>query len=260
MPTSGQDIAQFARTRADVLRALGSDVRTKTGVLETLTVSRSTLDRAVRDLAVVGLVERVDGGVRRTLPGTLTLEEYDRYTDRLESISEAEPVLAPLDADAPFDPRVLDGATVVPATRLTPEDPLDSLTSLVVDATEIRAFTPVVFETQVEAYHRALVDDDARARVVATPAVVERLISTHAEELNAALSTGRLSIREAPALPYGLTVVDTPEGPEMGMLVYDDGAVCGFVHNTSAAAVEWAHARVTERWREADPIPYARDG
>jgi predicted transcriptional regulator len=249
------DVIETVGRRADVLRRVGPEGLRKRDLVADLSVSRSTVDRAVRELADAELIRRSDDGYVRTLAGDLALREYDRLTGRIDGVVEATDVLDPLDADAPFDARLLDGATVVPAVAPSPRRPLRHLTDLVERSSHVVAFAPAVFPAQVDAYRDRTLDGSLTARVVVTAEVVERLVSTYRADFLSILETGRLSIRRHTALPsYSLTVGETPEGPELGIVTYSDNRICGFVGNDDPAAVEWARHEVGRRWASSDPV------
>lgn len=74
--------------------------------------SRSTVDRAVRELEDAGLVARVDGGYVATVAGRLAAEEYRAATDSLAAVEGAMAALAPLPHDVSVSSALLSGATI----------------------------------------------------------------------------------------------------------------------------------------------------
>lgn len=79
--------------------------------------SRSTVDRAVRELEAAGLVERADGGYVATVAGQLAAEEYRTATDSLATVEAAVAALEPLPYDARLSGELLADATVELAGR-----------------------------------------------------------------------------------------------------------------------------------------------
>jgi predicted transcriptional regulator len=254
-PDPTEVMAVVAR-RGTVLRAVDTEGVPKRDLVDTLSVSRSTVDRAIRELEALGFIERTDGGSYcRTLPGRLALAEYDRFASRMDGLVSSADVLSLLPADAPCDTRILEDATVVVAERHSPLVPIEHLSNLVDRATHIDAIAPAVLPQQVDAYHRNFVGDDLTTRLVVTDAVIERLVSAYGTELGESLETGQLSVRRSDeSIPYSLVVAETAEGPEMGLLVYADSGVRGFIGNGSPEAVEWASDLVDRYWESATPI------
>ncbi len=241
--------------RGRVLRSAGSDGVRKRDLVDDLDVSRSTIDRGIRELEGIGLIERVDGTYRRTLPGRLALEEYDAFRSRMGGLVESSEALSELPSDVEFDAAVLDDAEIVHAQRHSPHVPVSRLGDIVSRATHVRAIAPAVMPQQVETYRESIVERELTADVVLADAVVGRLVSAHRDALEETLATGRLSLRRADeTIPYSLLVADTPDGSEVGVLVYGDGGGRVFIGNGAPAAVGWAHELIDEHWERAAPL------
>lgn len=255
-PDPTEVMAVVAR-RGPVLRAVDTEGVPKRDLVDELSISRSTVDRAVRELEAIGFVERTDdGGYRRTLPGRLALTEYDQFARRIEGLGDSVDVLSLLPSDAPCAACVLEDATVVVAERHSPLAPVERLGDLVDRATHVDAIAPAVLPQQVEIYHRNFVDGDLTTRLVLTNDVVDRLVSSYGTELTESLETGQLEIRRCErSIPYSLVAAETDAGPEMGFLVYADSGVQGFVGNDSPEAVEWARKLVDDYWESGTPFP-----
>jgi predicted transcriptional regulator len=264
MADTGPDeaLAVVSRRHA-VLEAVGPDGECKRDLVELLDVSRSTVDRAVRELEGMGLVERGEEGYRRTLAGRLALAEYERFASRVSGVLDGRPLLAELSPDDPFETAVLDGAEIVRPEPHSPNRPVTRLSELVRSARRVRAFAPAVFPQQVAAYRDGIVDRGMEADVILTEDVVKRLVTTYQEELSAALDAGGLSLRVADgSLPYSLAIVETDADAgsdadsTVGLLVYAaDGSVSGFVGNDRPPAVEWAEAEFERRWESGTELP-----
>ncbi len=241
--------------RHAVLTAVGTEVVDKRELTEQVTVSRSTVDRGVRELERLGLIERANGGFRRTLVGTLALAEYDRATERLEALAAAADVLSHLPADVEIDPSVLLGADVVEATSKTPYRPLSYQNELVRGADRIYACATAVVPPQVEFYYNELVENGLELTVITTDATFDLLVSEYYEQLVNALDTGRCEVLlvDEP-IPYSVVVAERPTGDEMLVSVYDDGIV-GTIGNSRPEAVGWAEDRVEEYLADAEPVP-----
>lgn len=259
-PDPTEVMAVIAR-RGRVLRAVDTEGVQKRTLVDELDVSRSTIDRSIRELEAVGFIERADGGgYRRTLPGQLALSEYDEFASRIDGVVSSLDVLSLLPVDAPCDTRILHDSTVVLAERHSPHVPVNHLSDLVARSTKIWSIAPAVLPQQVSVYHDRLTSGDLTAQLTLTDAVVERLVSAYEMELSEALATGALEIRRTDeSLPYSLVAAETTDGPEMGLLVYADSGVRGFIGNDDPDAVEWAREQVETYWESAVPLSGIRD-
>jgi predicted transcriptional regulator len=242
--------------RGDVLRALGDGGERKCELDDKLDVSRSTIDRAVRELEGLGLVERAEDGYYRTLSGKLALGEYSRFRSRMGGVLSAREVLSPLPNDADVDFAVLDGADIVLADRHSPLRPARHQIAIVDRATHVRAFASAVLPQHVDAYYEGIVNRGMSAEIILSTPVMERVVADHDEKFHDSLRTGRVDLRQLDRdLPYGLMVASTPDGPMMGMLVYVQEGIKGFVGNDDPEAVSWARAQLADYWADASMVP-----
>lgn len=240
--------------RADLLRAVRDEARPKPELAAALSVSRSTVDRAARDLEAHGLVER-SGGVTLTLKGRLALDSYETFAARLRDLNAAETALETLPDDARVDRALFRDATVVEATPVAPQRATEAYRSLVADATRVRGYASALLDGNVQTFRDRIVGDGLDADLVLDPDVLDALVGTHGDAVGDALDTGRLTLREASdGLDYSLMLVEEQEQTHACALVYDDSGHVGLVRNDDPVAVEWAESVYEELRAVADPL------
>lgn len=250
-----EELVQLVARRAQLLSALEGGPRLKNDVVAALDVSRSTVDRSVRELEAEGLVERRSDGIELTLPGRLVFDEFRDLTEHCDGIAAAESVLRVLDADVDVDPALLADPTVVTAERTTPYRPSRRFLEGLITADEAKVLSTAISPQYVETVRRLVVDEGLEYHLGATPPIVERLVTDYREALEASLATGRLTLRELDDdPPFSLAVIDGRDGPSIGVLVHDDEGVRGYVGNDAPEAVEWGEAVVRRYWADATPI------
>lgn len=249
-------VFDVVRQRAPVLRALDSTPTPTGDLVEVLDLSRSTIDRAVEDLAELGFVETETGGHVLTPAGDLAAAEYGRYEESLDGLAEASDVLADLPRDADVPPPVLRDARVVRPRRHVPGRPVQPFCDLLDSADSVRVFARAVVPAQVECCRRNAVADETPVELVATEPVVERLASDFREDLAEAMDTGRLQTRRAAssAPSYTLAVAERSADPAAGILIHSDRGLAGFVGTDGADAVSWARDRLDDCWTAATPL------
>lgn len=251
---AGGDPSEFLAMmgrRVDLLRAFDGRAAGKSELEDRLDVSRSTIDRGIRELEDRELVERADGGYRPTLTGKLALQEYERFQERVGGLDESGSLLSALDGDVEVDPSLLAGATVVERDRTSPHRPVEELYGIVEEATEVRAFAPAIYPQQIETY-RTNVADGMRADLVLTAEVVERMVAEYAEAFETTVATDVVRLWQATDdLPYSLLVAETPDGPVAAVMVYADRGILGCIHNDDPDAVAWAERRFERERRRA---------
>ncbi|WP_336037046.1 helix-turn-helix transcriptional regulator [Halobacterium yunchengense] len=250
MADSTDDAIEVLARRVPLLRVLADGPRSKRTLVEELSLSRSTIDRAVRDLEALGFVARNDG-VSLTLQGRLALDAYEEFADTAAAVDEASAVLDPLPADATVDTALLRGADVVGPDPVSPQRPFVAYKRLVSEATAARGFAPAVLGDNVAVFRDRIVEDGLVADLTVSADALDELVSAYADPVNDALETGRLTLRRATTtLEYGLMLLELPERTVVTALVYDDRGLTGTIRNDAPAAVRWAEG-VYEDLREA---------
>lgn len=244
------DFLEVMQRRGYLLAELGDEELTKPALEDRLDVSRSTIDRGIRELESLALVERTDDGFRQTLPGKLAFREYSTFTRSIAGLSGSSSLLASLSRDVTFDVAMLRGGRIVEADRTNPHRPEEELYGLVESASDVRAFAPALHPQQVETYCRK-VEAGMSLEVVLAESAVERLLTKYEEDFRRLLAAEDVTVLQAAGnLPYGLTVARTETGPVAVISVYAENGGRGCVLNDTAEAVAWAERRYdSERGR-----------
>ncbi|CQH53506.1 HTH domain protein [Halobacterium hubeiense] len=251
MTPADDSVAVLAR-RAELLRSLRDGAQSKPDLVGALSASRSTVDRAVRTLEGDGFVER-DGGVSLTLRGRLALDAYEEFAATLDALDAASELLDVLPADARLDGALLRGADVVLSDPVAPQRPYVAYQSVLEDATAVRGFAPAVLDGNVVRFRDRIVEAETPVDLTVAPAALAELVSSHADVVEEALATGRLTLREASTvLDYGLVLAEQPARTVVCALVFDDHGIAGVVRNDEPRAVEWAEGVYEEIRADAD--------
>jgi predicted transcriptional regulator len=241
--------------RHAVLAAAGTDVVDKRDLTERLSVSRSTVDRGVRELERLGLLERADGGYRRTVVGSLALEEYQRATERLGAISTAADVISHLPPDVDVDVSALVDAEVLVPTQESPFLAMTYMNDLIRRADRFRICATAVVPPQVELFHREVVENGMGLTGITSEESFDVLVSDYREETVEALETGRYDLYVTDErIPYGVVAAETPDGPEMCVSFCGDEGIAGTIANDSPAAVAWANERLDRYVETAESL------
>lgn len=238
------DICGFVQTlcdRHEFLVSLRAGPREKRALVETLDVSRSTVDRAIRELQSEGLVERERRGFRLTAAGRLAVsftEGLLSVTGDLRAVAE---VLEPVPASAPIDGRVVRGATVAEATRTTRYKPLAAVDELLCEATRLYGITPLITrQRSMDRLAEAVTDRGADAEIVFGESLAEQLLPSMGEEIRSMVNAGFRPL-SASDLPFGLVLGETPDGWRTCVITYtDDGDLRGVITNDAPEATAWA--------------------
>lgn len=256
MPASPVDLLPLFARRESLLSTLDEETRTKSDLVASLDVSRSTVDRCVRKLETAGIVERREGSYGLSLAGRLLFEEYVRFRERAASIGDAIEVLSAVPADTDLQGDALVGADVTVADRTAPYRPAEAHLEQVRGADRVSIVSTAVSPRYVSTYREAIVDGGLELRLVTTDSAASILVSEYPDVLAACFEAGRLEMYLYDGEPpFSVSVVERPETVRLGLLVYDDGGVRGYISNESDAAVGYGYEQF-ERYRErSTPIP-----
>lgn len=246
--------AAVVDTRADTLRALAGTTASKSELAARIGSSRSTVDRSLRDLSILGFVTSTTGGYRLTTPGRLALDAHDRGTERIGTLADAAPLFDGVDLEFDLDLSLFDGARIVEPQPHAPHRPLECVATLVANATHVSVYATRFRSRHASRYHDRVLDG-MTGTVVATDPVIDRLRSPRPDDRREAVDPGRVAVRRTDRDdPVSLVLAETPNGPEMGLVVYLDGAPRGFVGTDDTAATRWARDLHERLWRSATPL------
>lgn len=240
MPSGPADFRKCLRNRSHFLRRL-REPHEKCELARDFRESRSTIDRAVRELERAGFVERIDDGYRTTLAGELALEDHERHVARLDGIADLGEALANLSPDAPLDAALFEDADASLPTRHCPHEPVEAVTAFLADATHVRAFASAIVPQYVDVYRDCIVDGEMTADFVFTEDVVEWLLARRKRNASAIFEADGVTVAQtATERSFSLVLAERDDTRRVGVVLYDEGSRLGFVRNDSRAAVAWA--------------------
>jgi predicted transcriptional regulator len=255
MPSQAVEVVELLARRATLLRLLRERPRLKRELAEELSVSRSTVDRAVRNLEATDYVARGET-VSLTLEGRLALDAFEQFTGVIRGLDDTSRVLEHLPESATLDVSMLRDATVVTPDRDAPQRPIASFVEEAERATKVRGFGSAVLPSVVSVFRDRIVDHDAVFDLTVPESVLDELLASQRGVVEECLDSGRLTLRTAStSLDYSLLLVEQRDRTAVCALVYGDSGVAGVVKNDTDDAVRWAD-RVYERLRkDATDLP-----
>lgn len=258
-PSDPARIVESLARREAFLAALREGPKSKRELEEALPVSRSTVDRAVRDLESAGLVERGDGSVRVTLSGRLVHETYEDFAAGIRGLVRARRVVEPVPPGVDLDLSVFKEAAVVGSSRHAPHEPVEALKAFLADASEIRGVATAVLPEYVDLYRQLIIEEETTVDLVVSSPVLETLIAEYRTPLERSLATGRLSLYETMESPPFSTIIADDGDPEVALVVYGESGTSGFVRNDDPDALDWARGWIDEWIDRAGPIEVPGD-
>lgn len=241
--------------RLDFLQSLDDDCLDKRELADTLGYSRSTVDRAIRDLRTFGLVLESSCGYATSLKGRYLLTLFESHRDDLRDVLELDPILAEEVADYPLPVTAFLGADIEFTSGTSPDRPIETLASQL-DATSYGTFAFArrpnhAFIERLTAWVTA----GHSCRMVAPESVITTLWRESPTLLETMQTASDCSVRAGDITPFSLTVSVVDGTPTMTVVDYDENErPRSVVQNTSEAAVSWGRQRLESLWEDADPF------
>ena len=258
MELSASDIDDIVTKRRDFLAALCDDPATKPELVERLDTSRSTVDRAIDDLAAYDLVRRPDDYYEPTMAGKAAYERHRTYLDELSAIGRAREIIASLSPEVPFSHDLLADAEIELAEPHDPHQPLELAADIVSEATRLRKVTPAIFPICVDVLKNRATDGLSLEMVVPSD-VLEAMATRYGEEVQCLETDAHQLYELAEMPPYGLWIADTPQGQYVGLMPHSETGVRGLIVTDDDGACRWARDQYQQYCERASPVATLSD-
>jgi predicted transcriptional regulator len=239
--------------RRELLGAVVEQPREKPALVETLDVSRTTIDRGLRRLREAGLAVRTDDGFAATAGGRLLLRSVRRHRADVAAAGDARDVLAALPADLDLPCVLMRDATVHEAAPPAPNRALAPLRDLLGRADRAAVLSASVADERSVHLFRERACEGLALEMVFSETVLSYLVAEHRDALAAYLSAG--PVYSVSDLPFSLVLAETPTGRECQVVLFGTtGEFVGLVVADTPGAVAWAERTVERHRGRADRI------
>lgn len=258
VPSTGDaDIVSVLDGRGDVLDSLREGPKDKRALETALGVSRSTVDRAVRELETEGLVERDGGRYVLTAAGRLLVREYRRFEATTAAVARLDPFLRWVPAgELDLNPRWLTDVDLHTPQEGDPYAMVNRHVGAIAECDRFHGMLPLVGLHAHETVYERVVEDGASVDMVLSGAAVETMRSAayrpKAAEL-LELDRYEVAVTDEP-VPYFLGVFDD-EFVQIG--VDEDGEPRALVEADDDRLVAWADEKLREVREGATPLTAA---
>lgn len=254
------EVIELLVRRETFLERLADSVATKAELVDALDVSRSTVDRALRDLRTEGVVDRTSEGYRLTPYGDLAFVLFRSFSGDLRNVREVGSPLGRLASTEGIHPEFFRGGRVLSARTPESAEPAAELRELVAGADELWTVTPSPHFELLSLAHRRVVEEDLAFRLVHSAETLERLAVHHPAVVESALESGSLELYRAPEVPpVGLLKSVAGDGQTVVLALYGPrGETTALVLADTEAAVA-RFDRLFRRYLEASTRVTAED-
>lgn len=239
--------------RHGFLWALIKQPRPKSELEDEVDCSRSTLDRALRELAEADFIRYENGVWTPTLLGRCSYKIRESYLDRLKGFAEVSSVLNELPFDSPLNCVFLAGSNVYEAGSSMPDAVLRVLLDSVEAATEVYIATPVLIAGFTEKlYNRMARGGEYSLEIVLPRHLFEQIHTAFPTFANKLSDDSHVNLyRTSIPFTYGLWMIDSSEA---GIIAFTEQGIRGIAVNETEDAIEGARNQYKRVKRDAEQI------
>lgn len=239
--------------RHAILRALLEHPHSKRDIEETLNCSRSTVDRAIRDLRDNELIQYEEGVWTPTLLGRCACHTRDSYHDHLRDLVDAASLLGHLPFNSPVRSSFFQGASIFEGELSAPDAIMTEFLDRVEKATTIRVLSPVILIGFAETFYDAVTaGDDYVLDMIIPDDVFEYVHATYPTLTEEMLNDPYVHLdRTAIPFRFGLWTADTDH---VGILIFTDSGIAGMLVNDTTEALTWASEQYKRIEQDAEQI------
>lgn len=250
------ELLEVVARREDFLSELRDGPLYKRDLIDALDTSRSTVDRAMRELTDAGFAERVDEGFVATPTGALAVERYHEYTADVADVFGASEALEPLPPGRCPSTSMIAGADIRLASVPRPYRALDPVREAIGDTDHLQAVLPNIADSEhLRRYRDRAVEAGATVELVCAPELYDALRERFPELLRELVVEGDARIYTGEVPPYATLVAESDGDATTSVVVYSDpGSVHAALHNDTAAAVRWARAAFERHRADGDEV------
>jgi len=237
----GEKLRDTLRKRTEILRTLFNNPQTISDLTEKVNASRSTVDRAIKNLKELGGVEFQDGEYHVTTTGKLSLQTYEDYVETTDDLADIHQIVNNISSDLSIDRDFIKGASKHLANPQVPETALREANELLKSATKLTGLAPLSLPSYPDLLEEEMQENDLEVEIIVEQNVLKSLHEVRGESFENFVAYDNVSIYTTERLlPCAVWIMETPEGEHAGITVYNQGSVQGVIINEKKAAVQWA--------------------
>lgn len=254
-----REVCSVVLKRWGIIESLREESQDKRELVDSVSSSRSTVNRATRELESMGVVEYGEGEYVVTPLGRTIADGFNQVMESVELRLELEPFLRWI----PNNQRDFELQQLADAELFLPEpgDPwamVNRHVTVLGQTDDIRCVLPLVGLHGHEAAYEQIVEAGARGEIVAQPEVVETMKTnpSYAELTKEMAETGRFQMYQYDGqIPYFVGLLDNIV--QIG--VDEDGEPRALVETRDPNAREWAANKIEEYKQQADTVEIASE-
>lgn len=237
---------ELVEKRSGVLERLAEEAAHKRDLVEELDCSRSTIDRAIRELVGEELVACEDGRYRTTAAGAVACHAHRQFARLANDIGGARDLLGQLTADEPLDPMLLRDAEVARASELTRVELLEPIQCRLREADAIAVVLPELADIGHLDIYRQRAETGVQTDIVLDPELYATLRVQRPRTLRQLGSADGATCHVAETPPCGLIVTEQNGEATATVLLFNDGQIIGTITNDTSSVLAWANRNIAD--------------
>jgi tetratricopeptide (TPR) repeat protein/predicted transcriptional regulator len=248
----GSDELDVLTKRDELLGRLCDGAVIKQQLVDELDLPRSTLDRGIRELEAVNLIERRGSQVSATVAGRLALDHFEAFQSGLSDVLAAENVVAPLPLDAPLPREAVTGSEAWLADGPVPHESLEQFHDALADSGRYRTVLPALDDPRhVRLLYEHVITEGKPAELIVSADLLEALRTKFPRRMAAMADTEEFTLLVGDVPPFALAIVEdetTSETTTFVVVFSESGSgVHGVLANETGPARLWAEDCYAER-------------
>lgn len=226
--------------RGRYLDLLCNSPLSKPELVEILETSRSTVDRAIRELESMDLVHRQSKKYQVTEFGQIVTELYRFFRDCIDGFCAIQNTGATFPTSQCGGLVMFENATVTVAEFPDTDRPLQRFLGEIQGADHIKGLSPAVRTPYIPFFNSRLIEHGPQVELIVTSQVVDCLRTTYLDDLTDALAAKQLTLLEIDEqLPFGLALTTNGTETHTSLMLYSDCGIQCLIQNDTRLAVGW---------------------
>ncbi|SEV93099.1 helix-turn-helix transcriptional regulator [Halobacterium jilantaiense] len=252
MSSGAEELVEVVYKRFEVLQLVCEDSPEKRALVESVSKSRPTVDRAIRELESHGLVHRESGVCKPTYTGRVAYDLYSGLAESFATLEDTRGELLSLPRDADLDEVVFQGGTVLEPPEHAPYTRIEPMYEDVSSCDELVGVTRVVLPPYIDRIIEYGARDVADTELVVNTDILDVLLENQQDRTLDCIESGN-TIYTAERLPnYCLFLVDDTI---LYIALYSgSNHLSTVIRNTDSQAVQWAENKISKIKSEASPV------
>lgn len=238
---SSEEVLSIVIQRQSIIQLISTDSYTKPQLVDQLDVSRSTVDRALRELEQYGLMNKNDSQYTLNPYGRFIYQTCIYYHDVIKKSLELWDIRNDIHSSGQVPPNVLYDSEIFVPTESIPDLPAKKLFEMIESILSLHLVLPVLTYRIYDNLHQFVSDEDSSLELILPPEGIQSLRQFEDERCieESTLITDATNIP-----PYGFGVYeDADRNKQMNIIIFSNNGVCGLIQNSSRMSTFWGEQK-----------------